>query len=309
MSLTLDNVKRKYKFVIEDVLEGNDVVKANKCSQWMRKKELKAEKDLIYIKIRVTFKDIGQQPITFKQFYLEDTEGYFCDAVAPDDYLEDTLQSQQTVIGGLLFSVYQDIESCRLWFNTNLYYENSNDFILLDIALPSEVSETRTEILSKQAMLVKQYTRQIEYNLEKEKITPENQTKTIIKKLARKFGIPYKRIDNGYLLRVPLPEGRKQNIIVTFSGKDEKGNDLITIATICAPVEGEKNNRIFLKLNPKLTFGGIGITTINDEEFYVITQTYSIQALQLKSLIIDAIEYIARQGDWLEEKLIGKDIR
>lgn len=309
MVITLDNVKKKYNFSITEVLLGDDVVKANKCSQWTRNKELQAEKDLVYVRITIATSKKSIETISYKQFYLEDSEGYFCVSKAPDDYLDDNFSEKKIITGGLLFSIYQDIDSSRLWFDTGIHYDDTEDSIFIDIALPTEKSETRTEILSKEAMLMKQYTKQIEMDLNKEKITPEEQTKMIMKKLSDKFGVPYKKIDNGYLLRVPLFDGRKQNIIITFSGKDEKGKDLITIATICAPVAVEKNNRIFLKLNPKLAFGAVGITIINSEAFYVITQTYPVILLEHKSIIIDAIEYIASQGDWVEKKLIGKDLR
>src|SRR5688572_31581673 len=50
------------------------------------------------------------------------------------------------------------------------------------------------------------------------------------------------------------------------SGKDEKGNDLITIGTISAPAKDRKNDRILLKVNPKLAYGAIGITSIHGED-------------------------------------------
>jgi hypothetical protein len=122
MSLTLNQVKQIYRFQITEFFTGEKVVSSGKCSKWARQKELKQEKDLIYIQLKISY--LGSEPksLIFSQFHLEDSEGYFSDAMPPEDYLEATVSFRDETCGGLIFSLYEDITPSRLWFtDTNQY--------------------------------------------------------------------------------------------------------------------------------------------------------------------------------------------
>ncbi len=309
MALTLDQVKELYHFKISKMLIGEEAVETGKCSRWVRRKEQKQEKDLIYICVEVSYSGVEQKSLLFRHFHLEDSERYFSNAMPPEDYLEHLISSGDKVSGGLLFSLYQDVQPSRLWFDTGIFYEDSQDPVLIDIALPVENSETRTQFLAKEQELAEFYTQEIESDLLESRIAPKSGTESLIRKISDECRVPHRKIPNGYLLRISLPKGRKQNVVLNFAGKDEKGNDLVTIGTICAPSKNVKNDRILLKLNPKIAYGGIGISTIRGEDFYVLTQTYSVSMLH-HIKISQAVEAIAQKGDWLEDKLTnGKDIR
>jgi hypothetical protein len=320
MFVTLDQVKRLYDFKILDLLKGEDVVKHGKCSQWARHKEQKNDKDVIYIQLKVVYKGEESRSILYVQFHLEDAEGYFSDAMPPEDYLEKVLGPGQTVKGGLLFAQYCDVAPCRLWFNTSILYENSANPILLDIALPLPESETRSQIFARQDIsrayrpksgkpvsqeeLALSYTQDIASNLSNCHIIPAVATENVIKEVSQQCNIPYRKITHGYLLRVFLPGGRKQNVIVNFSGKDEQGGDLVTIGTICAPAREKEHDRSLLKMNPQMTCGAIGISPIKGEDFYVITKTYPVASFS-REVAIAAIRSMAAKGDSLENDLTG----
>lgn len=306
MELTLENVKQMYEFKVQSVLEGEGAVEKGKCSQWTRRKELKNEKDIIYIKLRITYKGPNSQTILYTQFHLEDSEGYFSDAMPPEDYLEKVLGPHEYAEGGLLFSYYRDIRPARLWFDTRIQYENTIDPILIDVELPLPEAETRTQLFAREE-LAQSYTQEVGSGFEPSSF-PFRETEKLLKQISHSCGIPYRRITYGYLLRVLLPEGRKQNVILNFSGKDDAGNNLITIGTICGPVHNSNNDRVFLKLNPKMAYGAIGLSTIRGNEFYVITETYPLSTIS-SEIVSYAIKNIAAKGDWLENKLTGgKDI-
>lgn len=300
MDLTLDKIKRLYSFQVTNLLEGSKVVTEGKCSEWARRKELKNDKDLIYVQLHIVYNGADNKSVLYTQFDLEDSEGYFNGAMPAEDYLDCNLSSDQKVKGGLLFSLYRDITPLRLWFDTKISYQNSMDPILIDIALPLASSETRTQFLEKD-IIERDY---MHMRSSDSGITSSRKTESLIKNVSDQCGIPYKKVINGYLFRVLLKEGRKQNVILNFCGKDEHGNELVTIGTICAPASNQKNDRIFLKLNSKMTCGAVGVSQIHDQEYYVITETLPLAVLD-KELTSNIINYIAAKGDWLEDKLTG----
>ena len=301
MNITLDTIKAMYKFIASDLLQGEEIVKQGKCSQWTRRKEQKQEKDLFYVRLQVFYHGTNRKCIGYNNFHLEDSEGYFNKPMPPEDYIEKSCLPGQTAEGGVLFSLYRDTTPARIWFDTGLCYENSSDPILIDIALPLAYSETRTQFLAKEE-LVKYYSEEMADNLNNNKM--ELATESLIKELSAQFGTPYKKIANGYILRILLPGGRKQNVILNFSGKDHYGNDLVTIGTICAPAGNAKNDRIFLKMNPKMSCGALGISCIHGQDYYVITETLPASAVN-KAVITYAINNIATTGDSLENRLTG----
>ena len=141
------------RLVASEILTGEEVVSKGKCSVWARKKEVKSEKDVIYIKLKLFYEGEKIKQIVYTNFYLEDSDGYFNKAMPPDDYIEKNISKGEYVEGGLLFSLYHDIKPCRLWFDTNVSYENSKDSILIDVALPLPSSETRTQFFAQEEIV------------------------------------------------------------------------------------------------------------------------------------------------------------
>lgn len=306
MKLTLDTIKEWYRITILQFFQGEAVVREGKCSQWIRRKELSQDKDLIYLHIQIHYEGPCEKNILYTDFYLEDADGYFNKGMPSEDYLDQALKPGNIVKGGLLFSLYQDISPMLLWFDTGILYENSKDPILLDLALPLANSHTRTQILAKEK-LAKSYSRQVESQSQKDGLG-EATIEAFLQTLSQKLSCTYKKNEGGYIFRIPLPEKRKQNIILHFTDKGALG-PFLSIGTICALAHDGKNDRTFLKLNPKMTYGSIGITKIQGEDYYIITENLPF-SLHHYELIVEAIRYIAAKGDWLEMRLTdGMDIQ
>ena len=297
MVLTLDKIKKLYQFKVLKLTEGQQVIEEGKCSQWTRRKELKYDKDLIYIYMELEYRGMETKTILYKNFYLEDSEGYLNHAMPPEDYLYKIFDYNSKGKGGMLFSLYRDIRPKRLWFDTKICYQNLNDPILIDILLPISQAKTRTEVLTEE-YLAKCYSKQLGDNNQLNP-KPTYKIENMVSDLLNKHGLFFKKTVNGYIVRIKLSTGRKQNIILNFNEKDQ-----ITIGTICAPATNKKNDRLFLQMNPTLNYGAIGIAKIEKKDYYVITETLAHKILT-KEIIYDSIDYIASKGDWLEKKLTG----
>jgi hypothetical protein len=307
MDLTLDKIKQMYQFKVLEVLQKEAIVAKGKCSPWARKKEQKNEKDLVYIYLDVYYQGDGAKNIAYTSFHLEDSEGYFSKAVPPENYLEKTASRGERVQGGLLFAIYQDIAPRRLWFDTGVCYENSKDPILIDIALPIDNAETRTQFLAKED-LARCYTHAMAGDLQGLRIKPQYETETLVNELSLQYGSPYKKIENGYMLKVSLPKNKKQNIIINFSGKDSEGKDLVTIGTICGLAIHDKNDRALLKMNAKMVCGAIGISHIHGQDYYILMETFPASMIN-KELVSYIVQSIATKGNSLENILTeGKNI-
>lgn len=300
MKLTLDTIKEWYQFSILDFLQGERVVNNGKCSQWIRNKERKNEKDIVYIQIAIEYSGQELKNILYNHFYLEDADGYLNKALPPEGYLDRILNNGDRVEGGILFSLYRDATPVRLWFDTGICYENSQDAILLDIALPVENSHTRTQFFE-QEKLIQSYSRQIPDQQKNE--CQKNKLETLIQEISKNPDISYKKSSSGYILRVQLACGRKQNLILNNITQGE-GHNILSLGTICASARDPQKDRALLRMNPTMSYGSIGIARIENEEYYVITENFFFTDLDAQS-IYDVIQYIAKKGDWLESTLTG----
>jgi hypothetical protein len=128
----------------------------------------------------------------------------------------------------------------------------------------------------------------------------------IVKLIVAGTSIQYKATRSGFLLRVPLRDGRRQKVRLKFDSVDDDGSPIIQIFTIIGPARPELYDWA-LKLNPGFSYGGIGIVKIEGKEVLAITDTLleanvDVQALE-KSVMT-----LARKGDELERKLVRKDL-
>ncbi|NUM34798.1 MAG: hypothetical protein HUU50_09650 [Candidatus Brocadiae bacterium] len=301
MKMTLDTIKECYQFNIIEFLQGDMVVKKGKCSQWIRNKELKNEKDIIYINISVFYSGSEAKPISYSCFYLEDADGYLNKSLPSEDYYDKVLNKGEKGEGGILFSLYRDLNPIRLWFDTGICYENSQEAILIDIALPIENSHTRTQIFA-QETLVQSYNRQI--SIQKKRQAEQSKLETLIQEISKNSEISYKKSSSGYILRVQLPYGRKQNVVLNCIQQGEGNYFMLSIGTICARADDVQKDRILLRMNPVMPYGAIGIAKIENQDYYVITESFPFSSLNYKE-VYESIQYIAKRGDLLESKLTG----
>jgi hypothetical protein len=297
---TIDTIRRRFTVTVARMLRGQDVVSAGKATDHQRRLNLRSERDLVYIEVEVGWFGEGAEVLLYKQFMLEDSEGFLLGAEPAADYLDAALQPGMRARGGLLFCIYSDLAPSKLWFDTGQSFDDSGDPLLLDIALPAggEQRAARHEAL----------TRQLDVELGHSN-PPQTKIESLLGQVSRELGLPYKRLANGYMFRVGLPGGRSQTVLMNCNSV-QAGVPLIRFITLCAPArDGGSNHEVFLRLNATLAHGAIGITDIGQEPFYVVTESQLVATADSEELVT-AIRSLASTGDELEARLTGgADVR
>ena len=120
--------------------------------------------------------------------------------------------------------------------------------------------------------------------------------------------ITHTKRGSNHSLTVPLPNGRKQKVIVSFSAKDDDGAPLVTLQSICAP-ENPKLYREALKMNARLPYGAVGVARVDGQGYFVLVDTQlarSAQPVELRKSIMT----LAAKADAIEKNLTGgADVR
>ena len=111
----------------------------------------------------------------------------------------------------------------------------------------------------------------------------------------------------GYLyMRVPLSEGRKQQMIVTFDDKDANDEPLTTFYTECGPASSQAVD-IISRRNVTLKHGTFEVETDDDGSKKIVMRckapTASVAAVEARDIILN----MAREADLLEFELTGTD--
>jgi hypothetical protein len=108
-----------------------------------------------------------------------------------------------------------------------------------------------------------------------------------------------------YVVSVPLPNQRNQNIRIDFSLRDAEGQPVVQLTTPCGPAVPEKYEEV-LKLNLSLHYGAIGLALLDDTLFFALIQTH-LRATVHPEDLAKSIMCLARQGDALERTLSVHD--
>lgn len=101
-------------------------------------------------------------------------------------------------------------------------------------------------------------------------------------------------------------ETRKQFVYVTLNRKGLENEDILQIFTICAPEE-ERFYKSALLLNMNLPFGAFAISQVEDQNYFVLVDTYLVDSITEKELLT-SIMALAKSGDKLEKMLVGEDL-
>ena len=107
----------------------------------------------------------------------------------------------------------------------------------------------------------------------------------------------------GVVLSVPLEEGRKQRVTISFDAKDFEGDPLVVLYTECGAAEAQ-NFKWALRQNMRMSFGAIAIRDIGDAPAFVMVNTHT-RAAATPQDIRKSILLLARKGDALEKALTG----
>jgi|GEM_PF-2294901 len=113
--------------------------------------------------------------------------------------------------------------------------------------------------------------------------------------------IKKEKISQGFLLTVLLPDGRKQNIFVSFREDDTDKTELIVLYTTCGKA-APNLYRWALTANAKMPYGGIALRTIDGEDYFTISYTSIISSATAKSMRKILMD-LAAKGDWIEKNL------
>ncbi len=111
--------------------------------------------------------------------------------------------------------------------------------------------------------------------------------------------------DQEYVVSVPLPERRNQNIRIDFSIKDTEGNPVVQLTTPCGLAVADQYEEV-LKLNMSIPYGAIGLAMLDDKLFFALVHTH-LRATVHPEDISKSIMCLARHGDSLERGLSSQD--
>jgi len=309
MPPNINLIRERFEIVIREQHRGQDLGHLELCDDWFLSNTLEPDQELVYFELVVTYLGDGAHSFSVQQFSLEDCEGYLMDAIAPDKPLDCKLASGESGAGGLLFLVYDDIQPVQLWFDTGETYLDTDAPMLIDLAVEKFGARAHDETWKERVAL--DYDRELEQEAQAGgQLLPLFETRELMDAISRKLRRPYRKLANGYMFQLSLPGGRRQSVLMNFTGKDADDSDLIKFLTICAPAgDGALNHDLFLRMNPQLSYGAIGIITIGGKDFYVLTNT-QLAATADHEELIKSIVHLARVGDELEDRLTGgQDVR
>ena len=102
-----------------------------------------------------------------------------------------------------------------------------------------------------------------------------------------------------------LPGDRLQEVYVEGS-TGSLGEKLLTIFSVCGPAE-PKNFEFALRLNDKLSYGGLSIRDVNSEPMFVMNRTFSRDHIGPADTRAALLE-IARRSDRIEQMITNADV-
>lgn len=108
-----------------------------------------------------------------------------------------------------------------------------------------------------------------------------------------------------YVVSVPLPDRRNQNVRVDFSIKDTDGHPVVQLTTPCGPAVAAQYEEV-LKLNMSIPYGAIGLAMLEDTLFFALVHTH-LRATVHPEDIAKSIMCLAQHGDSLERTLSSAD--
>ena len=103
----------------------------------------------------------------------------------------------------------------------------------------------------------------------------------------------------------PLPGDRMHEVYVEGS-TGALGERLLTIFSVCGPAE-PKHFEFALRLNDKLTYGGVSIRDVNSEPMFVMNRTFSRDHVGPADARAAMLE-LARRSDRIEQMITNADV-
>lgn len=109
---------------------------------------------------------------------------------------------------------------------------------------------------------------------------------------------------DGYLVDVALKGGRRQQVYVSVATRSD-GAPLVRVHTHCGGFRPDAATWA-LRANTQLSHGAIAVEEVDGAERFVLVDAYladEVTPRQIKA----SVKELAKYGDWLEQRLTGKD--
>jgi hypothetical protein len=131
--------------------------------------------------------------------------------------------------------------------------------------------------------------------------------RALVSEITSETLIGTEEIENGFILKVPLPDQRTQKVYITVDRRDADGENLFQIFTVCAQADPELFE-FALKMNMELDYGALAIKNIDEKDALVMVHTQLVRTAQ-PAEIEKSLLTLAEVGDDLERILTGEDFR
>ena len=124
-----------------------------------------------------------------------------------------------------------------------------------------------------------------------------------IKQAASKLICTVEESDAEFLLTVSVPGGRSQDVMVSVADKDEDGEQIIRVTSVCGPADSG-NYLNALLLNQHLVFGAISVKRELAGQTFELSEAILARDITVESLR-DIISYIASTAGQVASQLAG----
>jgi hypothetical protein len=128
-----------------------------------------------------------------------------------------------------------------------------------------------------------------------------------VREFVERSGFELAPARRGWQAVVPARLDRRQAVYVGPGGVDAEGRALVAFVSVCGPVN-DRDCRILLKLNARMTDGCFAIRVLRGEEYFVFVENLPVAFCAM----IDAtrlLRRIAELADGLEDRLSrGRDL-
>jgi hypothetical protein len=118
-------------------------------------------------------------------------------------------------------------------------------------------------------------------------------------------GVTLSGSEDRFVVRVPLPEGRFQEVFVEICRRSSVAEQVVKIYSVCGPVD-ESYFRQALELNAETPHGSIAIQTVNNQPRFVMSNAYP-RATCDEEEVRQSVLMIAQRADEVERLLTGGD--
>ena len=129
----------------------------------------------------------------------------------------------------------------------------------------------------------------------------------LIRDFVARSGFDVVTSGHGWRVTVPSRLDRKQAVYIGPAGTDAEGLALLSLVSICGPAN-DRDCRLLLKLNARMTDGHFAIRVLRGEEYFVVIENLAVEsATSLDPQTM--IRRVAEMADGLEDRLSrGRDL-